>query len=566
MRGRSLTGSLAAASLVVLIAVPLLTLPPSPRPLALARAAPSSEVPGAYHVHSNRSDGTGSVDDIARAAAAAGLTFVILTDHGDGTRPVDPPQYRHGVLVIDAVEISTAGGHYVALGLGQAPFRLAGEPRDVVEDVRRLGGFGIVAHPGSLKPELAWQAWATRFDGIEWLNADSEWRDERLRSILWALWHYPIRPAASVASILDRPAQVLAQWDRVLGRRPVVSLAAVDAHARLGRLGNRSSHDDAGRTLLAIPSYEASFRAFSIRVRLPADLSGSPRPDADAIVAGIRRGRVYSVVNSIAAPARFSFTARSGSARAEMGERLLLDGPIELRVDADVPAGGRIVMLRDGEVLRTGGKSSVVRSNRRRGVYRVEIRVDGAPGSPPVPWIVSNPIVAVEDTDAPETREPRPERAPAPVRFTAATIEHDPSSSMEFTRETVDKVPVARMRYRLGGGDRRSQYAALVLARENGIPPQFDRLSFKGSAEAPMRLSVQLRSAAGERWQRSVYLDRTPRPVRVEFDDFSHAVRPAQIERPPLDQVRAILLVIDTVNTLPGSSGSVTIEGLKLSR
>ena len=82
------------------------------------------------------------------------------------------------MLVIDAVEISTTGGHYVALGLPRAPYRLAGEPRDVVEDVARLGGFGIVAHPDSPKDDLRWRDWTLPFDGIEWLNADSEWRNE----------------------------------------------------------------------------------------------------------------------------------------------------------------------------------------------------------------------------------------------------------------------------------------------------------------------------------------------------------------------------------------------------
>ena len=73
-------------------------------------------VRGAYHVHSSRSDGTGSIDEIAAAAARSGLQFVVLTDHGDGTRPLEPPRYRAGVLCIDAAEINTASGHLVVLG------------------------------------------------------------------------------------------------------------------------------------------------------------------------------------------------------------------------------------------------------------------------------------------------------------------------------------------------------------------------------------------------------------------------------------------------------------------
>ena len=105
-------------------------------------------------MHSDRSDGSGSVEAVAAAASRAGLAFVIFTDHGDGTRTPDDPVYRSGVLCIDAVEINTAGGHYIALGLPATPYPLAGDAAAVVEDVRRLGGFGIAAHPGSAKRDL----------------------------------------------------------------------------------------------------------------------------------------------------------------------------------------------------------------------------------------------------------------------------------------------------------------------------------------------------------------------------------------------------------------------------
>ena len=36
----------------------------------------------------------------------------------------------------------------------------------------------VVAHPDSPKPELAWRDWSAPVAGLEWLNLDSEWRDE----------------------------------------------------------------------------------------------------------------------------------------------------------------------------------------------------------------------------------------------------------------------------------------------------------------------------------------------------------------------------------------------------
>ena len=164
-----------------------------------------------------RSDGSGDRAAVAAAASRAGLAFVILTDHGDATRTPDPPAYVDGVLCIDAVEISTSGGHYVALGLGPAPYPLGGAPSAVVEDVARLGGVGFAAHPDSARPELAWTDWTAPIDGLEWLSADSEWRDESRSRLARVLFDYAVRPGPALASILDRPVPTAGALGRADG-------------------------------------------------------------------------------------------------------------------------------------------------------------------------------------------------------------------------------------------------------------------------------------------------------------------------------------------------------------
>src|SRR4051812_17730618 len=188
------------AALVAAVAVWIgFTIPP--RPIQLA-APTDGTVPGILHIHTSRSDGLSSPDEIAAVAAKVGLKFLVFTDHGDATRKPDPPQYRSGVLCLDGVEISTSGGHYVAIDMPASPFPLAGEARDVAEDVRRLGGFGIAAHPDSPKLQLQWTDWTVPFDGVELLNPDTGWR-------IWAQQASGTAPWAArrrlLSAVIDYP-------------------------------------------------------------------------------------------------------------------------------------------------------------------------------------------------------------------------------------------------------------------------------------------------------------------------------------------------------------------------
>ena len=267
---------------------------------------------------------------MADAAARAGLDFVVLTDHGDGTRAPTPPRYVGGVLLIDAVEISTTGGHYVALGLGQAPYRLAGEPRDVIEDVTRLGGFGIAAHPDSPKGELAWREWQAPFEGLEWLNADSAWRDERRGALARALVGYWLRGPEVIASLLDRPATTMARWDALTRRRAVVGVAGHDAHARVGARGDWEPGD--GGYSLRLPSYEATFRAFSLSVALAAP------SDKLTPIATRRRARQQSA-RAASPPSSMPWPDRHGwSSRHAYGGETAMGGEVGPGVDASLTA------------------------------------------------------------------------------------------------------------------------------------------------------------------------------------------------------------------------------------
>jgi hypothetical protein len=524
------------------------------------------------HVHTVRSDGTGTVEAVAAAARRAGLQFVVLTDHGDGTRDPDPPAYRSGVLVIDALEISTTGGHYVALGLPRAPYRLAGEPRDVVDDVARLGGFGIVAHPDSPKGDLRWRDWTVPFDGIEWLNADSEWRNEGSVGVARALGTYWWRGPETVAAGFDRPDTPFAEWDTVSQYRRVVGLPGHDVHARIGPRGNWEPGD---RDLsMKLPGYETAFRAFAARVSLAAPLTGDAARDAAAVLAALTAGHVYTVIDALASPAAFRFGAHSGVRRARAGDDLPVADSAILEADVARVPGVSLVLRRNGRVVAASDSGQLRfehAASRATAVYRVEAKLPGAPGTPPVPWIVGNPIFI----------GPSLPRIPSERRLSPAVetemlfdgtdvarwrVEHDAASRGRVAAQPGPwEGEAAALEYRLGAGARAGQYAALVRDVGQGGLSRWTRIRFKAAADAPMRVSVQLRAPrSGARWQRSVVLDPRPQVLDVTFADML-AIDQAQVPI-PLSEIDSLLFVVDTTNTPTGRSGTVWVDDLQLER
>ena len=545
-------------------------LPQRARALPPVPGALAPFVRGAIHVHSRRSDGTGDVEAIAAAAARAGLDFVIMTDHGDATREPEPPQYHEGVLCIDAVELSTHHGHVVALGLPRAPYPLAGEARDVIEDISRLGGFALAAHPGSDKPELQWSDWGTPLDGLEWLNADSEWRDESVWSLARALLTYPARSTETLVSLLDRPTATMDRWDELTQQRRVVAVAGADAHARIG-LGSISEPYGNGSSL-HVPAYERMFQVFSNS--LPqTTFTGDAAADALAVLAAIRGGHVYSTVDGLGGPAAMSFTATSGTATAAAGDVLPLSGPVTLRVNVQAPDTARIELVKDGSLLHTTAGTMLEQIvDAAAAVYRVEIVLPGTPGEPPVPWMVSNPIYVGRDaTDAPPS-DTRPRASRFAVQYGNGPATGWSIETSSASLGALDEVPAVdgtqlSFRYALGGTVASNPFAALAMPADSALPA-YDRLMFTAWANRPMRLSVQLREPAGEageRWQRSVYLDSTPRSVTVYFDDMM-PLGVTSRGRPTLANVESVLFVVDTLNTPLGGNGTLWMDDVKYAR
>jgi len=206
-------------------------------------------------------------------------------------------------------------------------------------------------------------------------------------------------------------------------------------------------------------------------------------------------------------------------------------------------------------------------------VYRVEIGLPDAPGTPPVPWLLGNPVYVGQGAD----NAVNPPHA-APRTFMTL---YDGGPTRGWRIEKADTSDAAMdvigalggtqllLRFAISGTAAESPYVAFVVPA-TGMIAMYERLVFTARADRPMRLSVQLRAPGGEggegeRWRRSVYLDSMPRTVDLAFSDF-RSIRSTSASAPDLSRVDSILFVIDTTNAKPGSNGQMQVDDIRYAR
>ncbi|MEU9234137.1 CehA/McbA family metallohydrolase [Streptomyces subrutilus] len=227
---------------------------------------------GDLHLHSVHSDGKRTVDEIVAAARQEGLHFIATSDHNtsstgvtwDGNVPTD-------LLVINAEEVTTRHGHWLAVGLPQGEWvdwRYGPADQGAFEGharrVHSLGGLTIAAHPLTPAPGSFWEFGLDRVDALEVWNGP--WTLDDAANI--AAWHVML----------------------CLGKR-VAAVGNSDAHGHGDAVGR--PHNMVRATSLSTP----------------------------AVLDALRTGRSYAVES---AAVTLDFTARSGGAVAGPGEELPL--------------------------------------------------------------------------------------------------------------------------------------------------------------------------------------------------------------------------------------------------
>ncbi len=256
-------------------------------PALLTTATRSQWYSGALHLHTTHSDGSIAAAAVSDAARAAGLDFIVITDHNNTTHRREP--MPASPLHIVGEEVTTPGGHANVWGLPEGAwidFRVS--PKDpgaadaingFVAAAHQSGGLFSINHPFDRCSACAWeQTIPIDLDGLEIWNGEKG----------------PQEPA-------------IAMWDRLLraGRR-ITAVGASDWHRVPAPIGS------------------AAVRVFATALTEPA------------ILDGIRQHRVIVMRDARTVPP--SVRAHCGSAEAEVGGSLTCAGNDDVSVHVSMPA------------------------------------------------------------------------------------------------------------------------------------------------------------------------------------------------------------------------------------
>lgn len=253
---------------------------------------------GDLHTHTVHSDGSRTPAGLAADARAAGLDFLVSTEHNTNAAHAELGEHAgDDLLILNGEEITTRNGHLVAAGLEPDTwldwrFRAADDRiGTVLEDIHRQHGLAIVAHPHA--PCLACQ-WKFGYRGVDAVE----------------VWNGPWTPDDEVS---------LQQWNSML----------VDPdRGWIPAVGSSDSHTESDQVGLA-------------QTVVLADELGR-----QAILDGIRAGRSYVAGST---DIRLEFTATGAGQVRGIGERLPVpdDTPVSVRLRVDGVSEGLVRFVTD---------------------------------------------------------------------------------------------------------------------------------------------------------------------------------------------------------------------------
>ncbi|MDD3593823.1 MAG: hypothetical protein PHX18_04250 [Candidatus Gastranaerophilales bacterium] len=333
-------------------------------------------------MHSTYSDGTKTIDFIAKEAKRAGLDFIVVSDH-NSLKGLEEEGFYDGVCVLVIDEISPAtSNHLLAFDVKkEIDEELA--PELFIDEVHKQGGFCFVAHPDeniyrkNNHVALRWLDWSINtFDGLEVWNYLSDWID-----------HFSLNNSQLIQHLLRHKrakgptVPVLQWWDRLNNskRNIVPAIGGVDAHRFVvNRFGLN----------FIVSDYYDYFTALNNVINLATPLSSDFNEAKTQIFEAIKKGNNI-ILNKKAAKTSDlpQFYAKGKDAEVHAGGTFESEPYCELVFK--IPVGADVRLIYNGEKIYDKKTSLIEYDNLKPGKYRVEAYFKG------IPYVFTNPIKVV---------------------------------------------------------------------------------------------------------------------------------------------------------------------------
>lgn len=333
---------------------------------------------GAIHIHSVLSDGTGCVEEIAKAAKQAGLSWIIITDHNN----FDAKEGLYdGVCVIKGEEISPGNqNHYLAFDINKY-ISPTNDAQNFINEVRAQGGFGIVAHPKESEtrknhyPPINWLDKSITGDGVEIWNWMSDWADiYDEQNILNAAKSFLFRNN----SLKGPSKETLEWWDLQNNNteKIIPAIGGIDAHAlKIKKYGFP----------LTIFSYKYMFTKLTNIIYLDEKLPDNFEKQKEMILKAIKQGNNIIINKHWSKKLIPEFFIKNKTECKYSGESIFIDDQTELIIESIKNTVTKI--YKNGINIYTTEKFSDKIKIEKSGKYRIESYYKGKP------WVYTNPII-----------------------------------------------------------------------------------------------------------------------------------------------------------------------------
>jgi predicted metal-dependent phosphoesterase TrpH len=256
---------------------------------------------GDLHLHTVHSDGRYEPLEMLAAAGAAGLDFIVSTEHNTSSANRSWAACRGAdLLVIAGEEVTTRHGHWLAVGLppdGWVDWRYA--PRDgafpeFAAQVKTGGGVVVAAHPAVPLPGSAWEFGYRDVDAIEVWNGRWNVDDE----VSLRIWNRLLRRGRRIAAVggsdSHGPHQRIGTPQTVAHARELSTPAILDA-LRHGRSYLAESSDVSLRLTATCPAVDADMIAGPGQTLCPPP--GAP-VSIEAAVSGAPNARITIITGA----------------------------------------------------------------------------------------------------------------------------------------------------------------------------------------------------------------------------------------------------------------------------